>query len=167
MTPKRHFEINWPLVAYLSLSSTHSCINKNETTVDYYLFQIILNLLQVGKKPEKITYVGIHNRRTDYLEFRRKRLKLDNLYEDYFEDAMEYFREEYWDTTVVFVYVSDDMKWGRRNLKDSKNLFFLGNLQQKNDLLDNSHKLHFSQFSTYRYFICYQFSSMEVKLNQK
>ena len=93
--------------------------------------QIILNLLQVGKKPEKITYVGIHNRRTDYLEFRRKRLKLDNLYEDYFEDAMEYFREEYWDTTVVFVYVSDDMKWGRRNLKDSKNLFFLGNLQQK------------------------------------
>ena len=75
--------------------------------------------------------MGIHNRRTDYLEFRRKRLKLDNLYEDYFEDAMEYFREEYWDTTVVFVYVSDDMKWGRRNLKDSKNLFFLGNLQQK------------------------------------
>ena len=111
--------------------STHSCINKNETTVDYYLLQINLNLLQVGKKPEKITYVGIHNRRTDYLEFRRKRLKLDNLYEDYFEDAMEYFREEYWDTTVVFVYVSDDMKWGRRNLKDSKNLFFLGNLQQK------------------------------------
>ena len=91
----------------------------------------LINLLQVGKKPEKITYVGIHNRRTDYLEFRRKRLKLDNLYEDYFEDAMEYFREEYWDTTVVFVYVSDDMKWGRRNLKDSKNLFFLGNLQQK------------------------------------
>jgi len=81
---------------------------------------------KVGKKPEKITYVGIHNRRTDYLEFRRKRLKLDNLYEDYFEDAMEYFREEYWDTTVVFVYVSDDMKWGRKNLKDSKNLFFLG-----------------------------------------
>ena len=75
--------------------------------------------------------MGIHNRRTDYLEFRRKRLKLDNLYEDYFEDAMEYFREEFWDTTVVFVYVSDDMKWGRRNLKDSKNLFFLGNLQQK------------------------------------
>lgn len=81
---------------------------------------------KVGKKPEKITYVGIHNRRTDYLEFRRKRLGLDNLYEDYFEDAMEYFRDEYWDTTVVFVYVSDDMKWGRRNLKDSKNLFFLG-----------------------------------------
>ena len=58
--------------------------------------------------------MGIHNRRTDYLEFRRKRLGLDNLYEDYFEDAMEYFRDEYWDTTVVFVYVSDDMKWGRR-----------------------------------------------------
>jgi len=81
---------------------------------------------KVGKKPDKITFVGIHNRRTDYLEFRRKRLQLDNLYEDYFQDAMEYFRDEYWDTTVVFVYVSDDMKWGRRNLKDEKNIFFLG-----------------------------------------
>lgn len=79
-------------------------------------------------KPQKITYVGIHNRRTDYLEFRRKRLKLDNLYEDYFEDAMEYFMEEY-GPNVAFVYVSDDMKWGRRKLSKvphSKNLFFIG-----------------------------------------
>ena len=101
-----------------------SFIKKILANVNDFSLQI-LNF-QVGKKPEKITYVGIHNRRTDYLEFRRKRLGLDNLYEDYFEDAMEYFRDEYWDTTVVFVYVSDDMKWGRRNLKDSKNLFFLG-----------------------------------------
>ncbi len=39
--------------------------------------------------------MGVHNRRTDYLEFRRKRLGLDNLYEDYFQDAMDYFREEF------------------------------------------------------------------------
>jgi len=89
-----------------------------------------LNLQNVakktGKNPSKLTFVGIHNRRTDYLEFRRKRLGLDNLYEDYFEDAMEYFREEYGEDEVVFVYVSDDMKWGRRRLKEQKNLFFLG-----------------------------------------
>ena len=81
---------------------------------------------QTGKNPSKLIYVGIHNRRTDYLEFRRKRLGLDNLYEDYFEDAMEYFREEYGEDEVVFVYVSDDMKWGRRRLKEQKNIFFLG-----------------------------------------
>ena len=39
---------------------------------------------------------------------------------------MEYFREEYGANETVFIYVSDDMKWGRRNLKDAKNLFFLG-----------------------------------------
>ncbi len=42
-----------------------------------------------------MTFVGVHNRRTDYLEFRRKRLGLDNLYEDYFQDAMDYFRDEF------------------------------------------------------------------------
>ncbi len=81
---------------------------------------------KVGKKANKLTFVGIHNRRTDYLQFRRKTLGLDNLYEDYFADAMEYFKEEYGEDSVVFVYVSDDMKWGRRNLKEAKNLFFLG-----------------------------------------
>ena len=83
---------------------------------------------QLKKNPKKITYVGIQNRRTDYLEFRRKRLGLDNLYEDYFEDSMEYFMEEY-GPDVAFIYVSDDMKWGRRKLKDvphAKRLFFLG-----------------------------------------
>ena len=79
-------------------------------------------------KPKQVTYVGIHNRRTDYLEFRRKHLKLKKLYKEYFEDAMDYFMEEY-GPNVAFIYVSDDMKWGRRKLSrlpHSKNLFFLG-----------------------------------------
>ena len=86
-------------------------------------------LHQVGVPTDKITFVGIHNRRTDYLDFRRRVLGLSNLYEDYFADATDYFVEEYGDdddTTVVFIYVSDDMKWGRRNLKSIKNIFFLG-----------------------------------------
>ena len=32
-----------------------------------------------------VTFVGVHDRRTDYLEFRRKRLKLEDLYHGYFE----------------------------------------------------------------------------------
>merc|ERR1712038_1308928 len=56
-----------------------------------------------------VTFVGVHDRRTDYLEFRRKRLKLRPLYRGYFEDAFEYFRTEY--DNVIFVFVSDDMAW--------------------------------------------------------
>ena len=41
-----------------------------------------------------------------------------------FQDAMAYFREEY--DHPVFIYVSDDMKWGRRKLKAEKNVYFLG-----------------------------------------
>ena len=86
--------------------------------------------LQVGKDPAKVTFVGVHNRRGDYLEFRRRVLGLTNLYQDYFVDATDYFVEEYSEDPdkkdVVFVYVSDDMKWGRRNLKNINNMFFLG-----------------------------------------
>ena len=57
---------------------------------------------------------------------------MDNLYEDYFEDAVAYFKEEYGDSlmdynNVVFVYISDDMKWGRRKLKKlGENIFYVG-----------------------------------------
>ena len=52
-------------------------------------------LSEIAKKVEQdsdakveLTFVGIHNRRTDYLEFRKRRLGLDNLYEDYFQVIM-------------------------------------------------------------------------------
>ena len=39
----------------------------------------------VGGSGGAVTFVGVHDRRTDYLEFRRKRLKLQDLYKGYFE----------------------------------------------------------------------------------
>jgi hypothetical protein len=33
----------------------------------------------------EVTFVGVHNRRTDYLSFRKRRLGLDSLRDDYFE----------------------------------------------------------------------------------
>ena len=44
----------------------------------------------------------------------------------YFRDAMDYFREEF--DNVLFLYVSDDMEWGRRNLRSlgRGDLFFAG-----------------------------------------
>ena len=50
---------------------------------------------QMKLKPKDVTYVGIHNRRTDHLDFMRHQMKmeeLEELGEDYFMDGMEYFR---------------------------------------------------------------------------
>ena len=47
------------------------------------------------KKSKDITYIGIHNRRTDHLDFMRKTMKMEDLEElgrGYFEDGIEYFR---------------------------------------------------------------------------
>ena len=43
-----------------------------------------------------------------------------------FYDGMEEMRESYGDN-IAFLYVSDDMKWGRANIKDKENdLYFVG-----------------------------------------
>ncbi len=76
---------------------------------------------------DKINFVGIHNRRTDYIEY------MESTYGErhpfgkrYFRDAMDYFREEY--ENAVFFYVSDDMEWGRANLRKGgqNDLYFVG-----------------------------------------
>ena len=48
--------------------------------------------------------------------------------EDYYQDAMEYYRDEYGSSNTVFLFTSDDMKWARRNeaFKEEKNLFLVG-----------------------------------------
>ena len=83
----------------------------------------------MGKKASKITFVGIHSRRTDYLKYRQTSIPdSEELQEDYYQDAMEYFRDEFGEDTTAFLFVSDDLKWGQQNeiLKDEKNLFFVG-----------------------------------------
>ena len=41
---------------------------------------------------DEITFVGVHNRRSDHVEFMRERLKIEPLEENYFSFAFEYFR---------------------------------------------------------------------------
>ena len=49
----------------------------------------------------------------------------------YFYGAMDYFREEH--ENVIFLYVSDDMEWGKKNLKNKeKDLFFIGTILTAN-----------------------------------
>ena len=46
-------------------------------------------------KPKEVTYVGIHNRRTDFTDFMKHKMKfkeMEELGEEFFLDGMEYFR---------------------------------------------------------------------------
>ena len=73
----------------------------------------------LGLKPKDVTYIGIHIRRTDHLKFMKKNFDADPLDEEYYNDAMEYFREEY--DNCLFVVASDDIKWAKKNIDSSGN----------------------------------------------
>ena len=50
---------------------------------------------QMKLKPKEVTYIGIHNRRTDHMDFMKHKMKFDEmeeLGEEFFLDGMEYFR---------------------------------------------------------------------------
>ena len=89
-------------------------------------------LAEVAKtlKSEKpITFVGIHNRRTDHLKFMEDENNVKPLKDDYFFDAMDYYREEF--ENVAFIYVSDDMEYGKKHFRrfkgrELKDIFFAG-----------------------------------------
>ncbi len=74
-----------------------------------------------GKKKKKdnsddgLVFVGIHCRRTDYLAY-QERYKRALLTPAYYLDAMHLFRDEFGTGRVAFVFVSDDMEWGRQKL---------------------------------------------------
>ena len=55
----------------------------------------ILDVSKLVKKSvpnSEITFVGIHNRRTDHLTFMQKAEKMKPVKPSYFKDGMEYFR---------------------------------------------------------------------------
>ena len=50
---------------------------------------------EMKKKPKDITYVGIHNRRTDHLKFMKTQMKMEDMEElgvDFFMEGINYFR---------------------------------------------------------------------------
>merc|ERR1711936_863551 len=62
-------------------------------------------------KEDEIVFVGIHSRRGDHLHYQKEN-NIQVISEDYFLDAMDMYREKF--KEVVFVYVSDDLKWGKQ-----------------------------------------------------
>ena len=63
----------------------------------------------------EITWVGVHIRRTDYKHHLGALYGLNLLGADYFKRAMDIFTQDY--SHVIFVVVTDDMKWAEENLK--------------------------------------------------
>ena len=63
-------------------------------TLNHVALKLIMCfLIQMGKKASKITFIGIHSRRTDYLAYRKTQIEdIEDLLEDYYQDAMEHYR---------------------------------------------------------------------------
>ena len=84
------------------------------------------------RKKKDITFIGIHQRRGDHIALRDEH-NIDELAPSYFLESMEMFRQKF--KRVVFVYVSDDLEWGREKLErriKSKDFFIAGSLQDPN-----------------------------------
>lgn len=97
----------------------------------YDVYDSVAKKMHLPKKD--ITFIGIHNRRTDHLAWTQKKHKRSPLKASYFYDAMDKFREDY--DNVAFLFVSDDMPWGKKNIKDKNNdLFFVGKGESTVDL---------------------------------
>lgn len=54
------------------------------------LFDQIAEKMNLPKK--KITFIGVHNRRTDHLEYTKKKFNRKPITKKYFHDAMDSFR---------------------------------------------------------------------------
>ena len=75
------------------------------------------------KKSKKVNldyvFVGIHSRRTDHLEYEKKH-NMNALDARYYLDAMnlyrEKFRKENKKKRLIFIFVSDDIQWGKDKL---------------------------------------------------
>ncbi|XP_064476059.1 galactoside alpha-(1,2)-fucosyltransferase 2-like [Ornithodoros turicata] len=71
------------------------------------------------------TYVGVHVRRTDYVQIIEEDFNGVVADQEYFKKAMAYFRLRY--SGPLFVVVSDDMDWCRENIDTSHgDVYFAG-----------------------------------------
>ena len=64
---------------------------------------------------ENITYVGVHVRRTDFVQYLKWRFNTSLVTPDYFLKQMNVFRNKY--KPIIFVVLSDDPQWCERELR--------------------------------------------------
>lgn len=64
------------------------------------------------------TYVSVHIRRTDYVDYLWQKLKTRPAPVSYYLSAMDYFADKY--SNVVFVVTSDNITWCKYNLRSKR-----------------------------------------------
>ena len=72
-----------------------------QSAADATISDVAKRFKKTSKKSD-VTFVGIHNRRTDHIEFVKKTARAKPITKKYFKDAMEYFRSEF----VLIPYLS-------------------------------------------------------------
>ena len=105
--------------------------DRSQAILDHVSKDFRKNNKKLFKKEKDITFVGIHNRRTDHLDY-QKEGGFVPLQAGYFIEAMDMFRDKF--PRTVFVYVSDDISWGREKLQKrvrDKDLYIAGSLQDE------------------------------------
>ena len=78
----------------------------------------------------KITQIISFFNLQDHLDYMMSKFNKKPLKKSYFKEAMNYFRQECETDKIAFLYVSDDMDWGKSELhkvqKKHKDIFFEG-----------------------------------------
>lgn len=75
---------------------------------------------------KEVVFIGMHIRRTDYVQYSKQVLKKSVLGKTYFLEAVEYYQEEFPGKQVLFLAVSDDMQWVQRKLGSIAGLVLAG-----------------------------------------
>ena len=78
--------------------------------------RVLGQISKSDKSGKEVLFVGTHCRRTDYVEFSKTILKKKVAGKSHFLEGIEYYQEEYPDSEVYFIAISDDMPWVRKNL---------------------------------------------------
>ena len=74
---------------------------------------ILQQIADSDRSGAELIFVGLHVRRTDYVQFSKVYLNKKVVGKTYFLEAIEYFQESYPDNQVYFIAVSDDLVWVR------------------------------------------------------
>jgi|GEM_PF-4432072 len=81
-------------------------------------------LRAAAKGRTHVTFIGVHVRRTDYINYLWRTRHIQGANETYYKQAMVYFRERY--DSALFVVVSDDVPWCRERLLTGEDDVILG-----------------------------------------
>ena len=74
---------------------------------------ILQQIAESDRSGAELVFVGLHVRRTDYVQFSKIYLNKKVVGKTYFLEAIEYYQESYPDNQVYFIAVSDDLVWVR------------------------------------------------------